>query len=457
MLKIPTKNPAVWTCFLALCAIAIVVTVVLMRIDATRQPSEEENSLMLVENQLSAQHSDLAQVEEPPDSSNVIETNRESVHPSELCKQVFGALSEQCFESLKTYFWDRPHVWEDFAWLPLPLTYRRIFENPKVDRLNVLEALENPMCRLEQGEVRWDLKEECHAESVANYSSFMYFCKDINRKWEVDLDMARNFFHSPSFQPSVYQRYDDWSFEHLSPSSWAGERFLEGRWIVESMCKGIDLTDLDLGEEHYEMLESIGRKLGVKNSGYDRTYKVLNALAARLGDEWASVVYDSPSNSDEWGLHEVEAMPWKSQLREMWRALMDTSVITRKDARTTVLRYGIKVWSELEKAEVEIDLDKLVEYVCGPNWYFSSEDCQDSISALQRSDASLDQSFWHALSKFEARAIKLNLYDFEIKRPNIDWELDAIRAADPDALSRKWTESGNSFDELLPPVQFEEW
>ena len=447
MLNLSHKCPVVWTCLLSLLAITVVIATVWLRNDA-KQKGKEEVSIVILENQSTVKLSDVPLQGDTALSSTEIHTNQNGIHPREVCKKVFGNLSDQCFESLETYFLDKPYVWKEFVWLPLPLTYRRIFENPEVDRLNVIEALANPKCRLERGEVRWDLKETCHAESIANYSNFIFLCKDLNRQWELQLLAARTLSHGSQYQPTVKHRYDHWNMEHSIPSSWAGERHLEGRWIVESMCKRFDMTEFELNEEHYEILESIGKKLGVKERAISRTYKVMNSLAARLGDEWASFIYESSSANDEWSRHESEEMPWKSHLNEMLGVLNNTRVVSRGDVRATVLRYGIHVWNDLEKAGVKIDLDNLVEYVCGPNWHFSTQNCQDSISALQRSDATIDQGFWHALSKFETRAIQMNLYDTEVNKPSWSWEMRAINAADPDATTRKLSELANSMDEL---------
>ena len=239
MLKIPIKYPKLSVCLLFLCAIAVVITLVLVRNEISILKREEENLLPLVEIQSNVQHVEMLLAKESPESSTEFETISDSgtIHPSELCKPVFGMLSEQCFESLGTYFLDKPFVWEGFSWLPLPLTYRRVFENPEVDRLNVIEALENPNCRLEQGEVRWDLKDVCHAESIANYSNFLYLCKDLDTQWESQLLYARTFSHGSQYEPTVKHRYENWNMEHSISSSWAGEWFLEGRWIVERVCK----------------------------------------------------------------------------------------------------------------------------------------------------------------------------------------------------------------------------
>ena len=447
MLNSPTKIRVLWACLLSLFAITVVITIVLLRSDA-KQEGEDEVSIALLENQSIVQPSDLPVQNDSSLASTEIETNQNLNHPREICKQVFGTLSDQCFESLNTYFLDRPYVLKNFDWLPLPLTYRRIFDNPEVDRSNVIEALADPNCRLEQGEVRWDLKEACHAESIANYSNFMYLCKDLDRNWELELLMVRTLWESPRYQPTVKHRYIRWNTEPTPPSSWAGERYLEGRWIVESVCKQYDIAEFELKEEHYRILESIGRRLGDKERAFSRTYEVMKSLAARLGDEWASFVYESSSTSDEWGIHESNVMPWKSLLNEMWWALYISRATSREHIRTTALRYGIQAWNELEKTGVKIDLDKLVEYVCGPIWRYSTENCQDSLSVLQRSDETIDQGFWHALSKFEARSIELNLYDIEIENRGLEWELDAIRATDPDATRRKLSEIANSRDEL---------
>ncbi len=80
---------------------------------------------------------------------------------------------------------------------------------------------------------------------------------------------------------------------------------------------------------------------------------------------------------------------------------------------------------------MEVDLDRLVEYVCGPNWRYATENCQDVISSLKDTYSSSDQYFWHRVSQFEARAIALGLYDNEPSFRDSDWEEQDLGVADP--------------------------
>lgn len=365
------------------------------------------------------------------------ESNSE-LHPSDACERPLRELSEECLESLDTYFLDKPFVWKDFDWLPLPLTYQRIFADPTTDRGNVLSALERSECRLEEGEVRWDLKESCHAESFTNYANFLYFCQYVEEKLDSDLDMAQNFFYGSAFWPNVWQRYSMWDLENPRLSEWAGERLLEGRWIVERTCKRFDTETLSLDPQHYATLMDIWKRLEEDTGAYDRAFEVLRSMAARLGDEWASIVYTSRREHDVWNTHESKNMPWKHHLRTMRSAMSKPSVETGSDARDKALSFALVVWGELEEAGIRVDLDRLVDYVCGGNWRRSKDTCEDTISELKENEVSTDQDYWHRLSEFEARAIQIGLYDVLPTYRGVSWESKELRALDRDGFHAKW-------------------
>lgn len=379
---------------------------------------------------------------ELPNGIGVGSASNLKVHPSDVCERPLRELSEECLESLDTYFMEKPFVWNDFDWLPLPLTYQRIFADPATDRSNVLSALKKPECRLEEGEVRWDLKESCHAESFTNYANFLYFCQYVEEKLESDLDMAQNFFYGPAFWPNVWQRYSMWDWENPRSSEWAGERLLEGRWIVERTCKRIDSETLSLDSQHYETLMAIWKRLGENTGPYNRAFEVLRSMAARLGDEWAASVYKIPMENDAWDAHEAEHMPWKLHLRTMRSTLCNSQVTTSTDVRGRALKLALEVWGELEEARIRIDLDRLVEYVCGGNWWRSNETCEDVIAELKENEVSADQGYWHRLSAFEARAIQIGIYDVAPRHPGLEWETDELEAADPDGFRAKWQRGG---------------
>lgn len=360
------------------------------------------------------------------------------VHPRDACERPLQELSKECLQALDAYFWDKPFVWNDFDWLPLPLTYQRIFADPAADRSNVLSALNKPECRLEEGEVRWDLKDSCHAESFTNYANFLFFCQSVEEKLDSDLDMAQNFFYGPAFWPNVWQRYSMWDWENPRSSEWAGERLLEGRWIVERTCKRTDSETLSLDSQHYATLMAIWKRLGENTGHYDRAFEVLRSMAARLGDEWAASVYESPKENDAWDAHEAEYMPWKLHLRTMRSTLSNSQVTTSTNVRGRALKLALEVWGELEEARIRIDLDRLVEYVCGGNWWRSNETCEDIIAELKENEVSADQGYWHRLSVFEARAIQIGIYDVLPAYRGISWESKELRSSDPEGFHAKW-------------------
>jgi hypothetical protein len=171
---------------------------------------------------------------------------------------------------------------------------------------------------------------------------------------------------------------------------------------------------------------------------------VLRVLAARLGDDWAASVFESTSEDESWSEYEAQVLPWKEYLRTMraaiyWirrdydgedtptakvaseyfmyfqkiEALGSVFQFTESKARTTVLAFALGAWTELDKADIDVDMDRLIDYVCGPHWTDATQDCQDSISELNKTFASTDQHYWHRLSQFKSRSIELGLFNLE--------------------------------------------
>ena len=362
-----------------------------------------------------------------------------------MCERPLRELSEECLHSLNDYFWDRPFVWKEYDWLPLPLSYSRIFADPAADRTSVFLALEKPECRLEEGEVRWDLKDSCHAECFTNYANFLYFCQYVKDELRSEVELSQELFRGPGYEPTVYQWYSKWDGKNNRPSKWLGERLLEGRWILEYTCTQYSMSSLELDDEHYETLMTVWQRLGERTTMYNRTFEVLVSLAARLGDEWASFVYESPQENDAWHVYETEKMPWKSALRDMRAKMNQPSTVTARDARMTALRLSIETWGKLDTAGIDIDLDRMVDYVCGGNWLFAEESCEVSISYLKEKHTTTDQGFWHRLSAFESLSIEKDLYDIVPNYRDSDgWEAREFRVADPIGYRTKWTDKGES-------------
>lgn len=372
------------------------------------------------------------------------------------CHDPLGVLSEECLRSLDAYFLDRPFSWKDFEWLRFSMTYRRIFADPEGDIDRVIDALARPECRLDEGEIRWDLKESCYAESFANYANFLDSCQYVAEGTALSSNESIPLRETSNVdvRQTTYERHDRWTEEKL----------LEERWIVEEKCVRHDLRKLVLdstrNQKEYGVLEAVGRKLEIfpQSSGsssmdaflYQLTdgkipfgredaINVLRTLAARLGDSWAASVYESIAEDEEWNVHEAKTMPWKKYIEVMhsamnwiqaddvksWvlfqaaikeapqevAAMGDYYLKNGAEARTIVLAYALGAWGELGKTDMMIDLDRLVEFVCDPNWKKRTQDCQQVIGELNEIGTSTDQHFWRRLSQFEARAIELDLYN----------------------------------------------
>lgn len=403
------------------------------------------------------------------------------IDPQVACHDPLGDLSEECLRSLDAYFLDKPFVWREFDWLPVPMSYRRIFADPIGDSAKVLAALEKPECRLEEGEIRWDLRETCHAESIANYANLLKFCQGSPDVLEASSQGSPRLLEEENAaRQAMYENYEVWIHrrEYERHSRWAGERLLEMRWLTERACVQHDVRSLtrnDTSESKlFEALEPIGRKLELFSGEWDSpriaamlkqltgdsrkpfwsddAFNVLRALAARLGNRWAISVYESKATDGEWTAHYTETMPWKKYLEIMHiamnyrrstlediskrltfrskytdvyqeiSALGENYMKSDEEIRTSALAFAVGAWAELEAAGMEIDLDRLVEYVCGPNWLQAKSNCQEVIEELNETESSTEQRYWHLLARFEARAIELKLFDSEPSYRAPDWE-----------------------------------
>ncbi len=269
------------------------------------------------------------------------------------CHDPLGEFSEECLLALDAYFLDKPFVWRNFDWLPVLMTFRRVFSDPVGDRDRILAALEKPECRLEEGEIRWDLKESCHAESLANYANLVLYCQDSGDEFTVTSEDLVDFSGEGDMdiRRVRFEKYDTWwndgRFEEQS--RWAGESLLKKRWLIERACVRQDIEeaswynmpDGELGE----VLRDNGKRLELFSeewddpwmelfflelaaiSGADTTvrtpfgptdaFNVLQALAARLGDEWAASVYHASVDDDDWNIHEARNIPWKEHVGTM--------------------------------------------------------------------------------------------------------------------------------------------
>lgn len=476
---------------IAICAVASLVAIGTVLLFVKQRDSHASDADSTSDSSTANHPQEVPLLPESESSMDKVAVEGETgVDPRVACHDPLGELSEECLQSLDAYFMDKPFAWKEFDWLLEPMTYRRIFADPGGDGEKVLAALESPECRLEEGGIRWDLRESCHAESFANYANVLKFCRDPINDFEVSSDDSLGLTER-EISEARWIKYEDYEYwvlhgEYEMHSTWAGEKLLEMRWLAERACSQHDVRTLtwhDITENNlFEILEPIGKKLELSSGKYDSSamaaffkqftgdssrsfwsedaVDVLRALAARLGDEWAASVYESTVEDEEWKDHEEETMPWKKYLEIMrsamnyrrsppvdaskWvtfrnayrghvreiAAMGDNYLRIGSEERTSVLAFALGAWGELDKADMEIDLDRLVEYVCGPNWRNATETCQEAIARLNATETSTDQRYWHRLSQFEDRAIELGLYDVEPSHRDPDWERKELGVAE---------------------------
>ena len=424
--------------------------------------------------------------QEAHDFEMSVSSEGNSIHPRESCSDLTSKrLSDDCVTALDAYFLDKRFVWKSFDWVLVPLTYGSIFADPARDRELVFEALGQSECRLEDGEIRRDLREVCHADSLANYANFMYFCSEV----PAQVEFTRNTLVESGVKngietytiPGIYQIYEYWDLDFMKESTWAGERMLEGRWIVERVCVQFEMEsmELDLARDHAQInvLKTIGRNLGIfprshgpsidslmQEIGAGDAFSqrdaitILRALAARLGSDWASFLYEAHQEDNRWVEHEAKQLPWKPYLTTMhkivnyWKTPYEIRGTLYEDyieaveiaktlhinvtesgekERESVLEFALSAWEQLDNAGLEIDLDRLAQYVCGPNWMGATQNCRHIISDFRTSGRSIEQGFWHRLSQFEARAMELGLFDADQDYKGNYWETEELGILDP--------------------------
>lgn len=329
------------------------------------------------------------------------------------CPDPSAELSDQCIATLDAVYakkmMGRLHL--DWIKFDLPLNYARIFSDPVRDREKVLEALSNPNCNLtDENDVRWDLYDECHADTFANFYHFIRKCQSpdryysrydqwFRRGWEIQVEgtLASRF---ESRQWYIDKAPAD---ERNRRTRQLWEEVLETRWVVKE-CERFNvdeiLIDPNRDHEFVSKLRSAGKILQVNNR-IDLEYEMmqsLRGLSARFGDDWAVVTHHG---SPAWRAFRAEQRPW----------IQTNQVLFQTDAtRESKLLAGVQIAVELAESELEFDWDFLVTHICTDQKHTDATSCQTAINELYYSLDSLEQDKFQILSQIERVALELGVY-----------------------------------------------
>ena len=325
---------------------------------------------------------------------------------------------------------------QEFALVHLdnPMTYERIFTDPKGDLARVLDALSRPECLLDDRTVakwelnpneylpnaiqsnegdkialvvafsedktiaKWQLKTSCHAESFANYAAFYDVCYRESAT-EYFLKHQRHYL-GHDMQP--YQVNQMW------------KGYLEQRWVEKKCAEYSSFLELNAEQypKEYLHLFGIGMKRGtwhfhddiVSLGSLDRDtiFYTLVSFGAQFGDQAASLVY---SANDYW-----TEQPWRTS----WEKVKKHSTPSQKR-----LEEALNLIVVFETADVNFNLEWLVKHVCTPDR--SVIDDTDEIVEFPSCRSLINQAFTNigsmsnmkrqTLEKFEDVAIKLGVFD----------------------------------------------
>lgn len=320
-------------------------------------------------------------------------------------------ISEECLEAVGNYLIKFPrklgrHYITRLLVISNPMTYERVFADPKADRAKVLDALSRRECQFQEGElVRWDLKDDCHAVAFANYANFLSLCRSgfYLLKWHEE---------NESMRVVLVNFYDPW--EDFEVRKVVFQRDVEQEWVYQQ-CRSSGIENLLFDHEGqdqdiFRLLTLVGENVGEESMG--STYRdlridvqrVLIALAARFGEDWAILEYRGPKiwPEDSWDQWIKRKQPW----RELQYLRSINWPPTEKK-----LTVAIDFIIALEDADVRIDWEMFVSDLCYYESKRKKNTCQSTIESLSDElDPNQHVERVRVITQFKQVAQRLGVY-----------------------------------------------
>ena len=289
------------------------------------------------------------------------------------------SISADCFDALNQHYIDKDAATFGFSGASFgdPISFRKIFMDPKSDRERILSVARVDECWTEDG---WRSQEErrqvCHADSFVNYGMLMYLCEQ------------------GSFRRSRHNRfYEKAMIEH---------------WILAKCLN----KDKAFEESYYSEILNSPSFLDLMKHQYGNEVKhpdfsTLLTLAANMGHK---VALGLPVL--ELGL--MEKHPWRNRLGFM--ALFSDEEFRLRSAielddihQVQSLSFVLEVAVELQEEGVEPNWPNLLRK--SQDWVTSKEDSlQEAIIELNNTlDPVDDAARLKALDKIERVAMQLGL------------------------------------------------
>ncbi|MYK43379.1 MAG: hypothetical protein F4039_04750 [Gammaproteobacteria bacterium] len=299
---------------------------------------------------------------------------------------------EQHVNQINPYLWGRENdeSFNDralsFTVIDNPMTFERIFTDPKGDLARVQAALARPECQLtEKAESNWQLNETCHAAAFHNAARVMGVC-------------YKRFTND-------YDRSDP---KNLSPNErdhtmWIHS--LEYHWVKEK-CNSLDPMYAELRKQIVRQLVNDGDR----TEDDVRLDEELTKLAARLGDDAAGLT--------GMGSSEGRFAGWFEPSRND-----PANLLYKHPPSVERLRRFMALFTENQTATDKTfvyDQEALVQHLCTPPYYTApwvDEDtvpepptCRSVIDDL-RQELHDNQTFLDLIATFEDVAMRLDVYE----------------------------------------------
>ncbi len=279
----------------------------------------------------------------------------------------------------------------DVMALENPMTYERIFSDPKGDLKRVEDALSRPECVLERdAKSQWELKSYCHADALMNFATLFWRCegKTFSRLgFNIRFSLIDDLIH-----PGLLIQIS----EDIFVSDWKIEKCPEifGHLEVEPYPEPFARLVTDEVRRRW--------KENPPDSKKDFLIDRLIELAAQLGDQAAALTDEGQPYGPYKGLWDIPE----------WDAVASKRAPPNQERLLNTFRF-LKL---LEVQKIEFVWEELVRFLC-MSPYSSKEveestetpSCQTVISEMYAEDL-IPDSMLILVDQFESVAIELDLY-----------------------------------------------
>lgn len=316
------------------------------------------------------------------------------------------AALEQQVQQINPYFWgrDNDESFKDravsFVVTDNPMTFKRIFKDPRGDLVRVQEALARPECQLgEKGESNWNLNRTCHADAFHNTALVMWFC------YNEGIGSLRRADRGDRTPPTTI------------PSSGSPERTkrkhimwthaLEHRWVTEK-CESLDLNTDPQSPVFAELRELLAPLVNDTEQTARYANEELLLLAARLGDDVAGL---TGLGSSEGRFAKWFELPWFAPPNLPYKYPPSF------DRFRPILSFFAENTTTKDGKPVVIDREALVQHLCTPPYHTPDEDivtkppsCREIVVEL-RQELHDNETYLGYIDTFEEVAMHLDVYE----------------------------------------------